>query len=158
MKKITLLAILFFAIFINACSSDDAPAPVYIPQVEDPFLRFTASGFNYDYDNPETIRSMQTQILAYEGINDDFRRVSLWMPNDVSVGTHQIVIAPASNLDAYTASYTVGDEVLEAQSGTLTVTAIDNEFIYGTYSFSADDFTHTTTIEVTQGSFKAYKP
>ena len=149
MKKLMKLSFVLVAAMFFSCSDDDNNGGGSGNQ----YLRFTAQGNDYDL-NPETLSSLETIIFGFEGDGTDYRRVSLWMPNDVTVGSHEI----QNTALGYTASYETGDIVANATSGTLVVTSNDGNIIKGTFSFTAEGSDGEGTYEVTNGSFRADAP
>lgn len=148
MKKIFGLLTLF-TLLLAGCSSDSGGSS----EGSGTFIKFTVNGQNYNYE-PETISSNKTLIQGYAGSDTTLKRISLWLPNDVSTGTYSVTDTP-SDLDTYNAAYSSEGESInmDATSGTITITSITEDYIVGTFSFSGDNGGSTLTI--TNGQFKA---
>jgi len=150
MKKLLLLFVSTLMVTLTACSSDDSNNN----NPNEPFMKFTVGGQEYNY-TPETLTSDKKLITARVGEGDTYREVSLWMPVEPTVGTHNIVDDPTSADDTYTAIYAPNfDNSFDAFSGTVTITSIDDDFIRGTFAFQADN--EGTPISVSSGEFLAY--
>ena len=162
MKKIFSLVFMLCAFSFVSCSSDDATTdqPIVNPDPIDTtlYLKFSANGQAYSFE-PETIGSLRKLIMGGIMENDSYTRLSLWMPVNPTIGTHQLVDATVTDANIntlYTADFWIGDDVFDATSGTVTITEIDSEYIKGTFSFTGTkDGGATTTIS--NGSFRAYK-
>lgn len=151
MKKIaSLITVLLIAMTVS-CSKDDNNNTTN----DELYLRFTTNGTAYDIADPETLTSLSTAIDAQQGADASMRRVTLFIPNDATVGTHDITDEP-SNVDAYGAVYYQGNDITVAgTSGTLTITSKDADYVKGTFTFSGVDGTTGDPYTVTIGSFRA---
>ncbi|HET8809799.1 MAG TPA: DUF6252 family protein [Flavobacteriaceae bacterium] len=139
--------------FTNVALQSDAQ-----PGDGTPFISFDTGGSSYSFE-AYTADSQSRLIRGEEGTGDTYTSISLWMPLDVTEGTHSIVDAPGGDLEAYTANYTsVGEDLnVDATSGTLEITAITAEYIEGTFTFTGTDGTGNE-VEITNGEFKAPIP
>jgi hypothetical protein len=151
MKKLLLLLVSILTMMLTACSSDDSNNN---STPNTPYIKFKADGVDHNY-NPETLTSLQKLIRASVGEGDTYKEISLWMPVTPTVGTHDIVYNSGSDVDTYSAIYASSfDNRYDAESGTLTITSIDDEYIRGTFSFTIDN--DGTPIVITEGEFLAY--
>lgn len=151
MKQIFSLAILC-TMFLTGCSSDDSSND----SGGDTYIRFTVNGQNYDY-NPETLVSLTTNINGSEGVDDTYKYISLTLPNDYSEGTYSFVLPDPSDVDSYNAYYESEGEMIyvDANTGSITITSVDANYVSGTFSFSGDN--GGSTVSITNGSFRAPK-
>ncbi|WP_317245662.1 DUF6252 family protein [Flavobacterium amniphilum] len=117
------------------------------------YLKFKVGGQSYNYE-PQTLTSSKTLVDGYTGNGNTLKRISLWMPNEVTTGTYSITDTP-SNLDTYNASYSSEGEsiYIDGTSGTITITSVTEDYVKGTFSFSGDN--GGTTVNITNGEFKA---
>lgn len=148
MKKLILSVFATFVLF--ACSSDDDGGS---NNGGDIFITFKVNGTTYNME-PYTSASLQVEIGADQGINASYRAISLLMPTDYELGSHSIT--DSWDEDAYNASFSQGDITIDAVSGTLVITTINDDFIQGTFNFTGED-EDGMTYNITEGSFKADK-
>lgn len=157
MKKLLYIFIALFSLTFVACSSDDNSPSGGNNTPDGLYLKFTADGVDYNFE-PATLTSLQKHIMGYTGTDEDHVRLSLWMPVEPTVGTHQLTddFPTDDNLDThYSGFYYKGDMTFDSTSGTITISTIDDEYITGTFSFTGTDF-EGNTVAITNGSFKAY--
>ncbi len=150
MKKVILLAILFVtAVSFTSCSKSSSAEDT--TPTTDNFIKFKFKNVQYVYE-PETVTSLSKLIQGF----DLSRRITIWLPLNYTVGTHQIVYAP-SNLTTYEAKYSENSPALDfdGTSGTITITAVTSTTIEGTFSFSGTQ--GGVNYQITEGSFKAPK-
>ncbi|MDI1256430.1 MAG: DUF6252 family protein [Flavobacterium sp.] len=155
MKKLARIAFVFLAVMAMSCSSsnDDGGS-----SSDEMYLRWTQGGTSYDIADPGTISSLSTVITASQGTDASMRMLSLWMPNNATVGTHPIVYNSGSQTDVYSANLSIGSDIMvDSASGTINITSIDADYIKGTFSFTGTDF-DGQTYTITNGSFRAYSP
>lgn len=157
MKKLSFLLFAFISISFLGCSSDDdSPTPEEGNPDTSLYLRFTLNGTEYDFE-PETLTSQRTLILGNETVNEVYSRISLWMPNEPSLGTHEIsddFPSEANLTTLYSADVWIGEEVIDASSGTLVITELSDDYVKGTFSFTGTN-EEGTTATVTNGSFRS---
>jgi hypothetical protein len=154
MKHFKLVLLALVAGFALSCSSDDNGSN---GTSDDMYVNFKLNGELVELIEPATTSSLASVISASEGEGNTLKYIALWMPNEPTLGSHAITLASPSDLDAYTANMEIGNDVFfDAESGTLTVTSIDAEYIEGTFSFTGEH--EGTTYTVTEGEFRAYKP
>ena len=154
MKKLARIAFGFLAVMAIGCSSSDDNGGSSSDEI---YLRWTEGGTSYDIEDVQTGTSLATAISGYQGIDDSFRGMTLWMPNNPTLGSHPLVYDNGSEVDIYSADFAKGDIAIGALSGTINITSLDSEYIKGTFSFSgtgSDGETYT----ITNGSFRAYSP
>ena len=145
-----------------SCTSDDA-GPIEPIVTPDPinttlYFKFSANGQEYSFE-PETVGSMQKLIMGYKFENNSLTRVSLWMPLNPTLGTHQLIDAPLTDANIntmYSANYMNEEDIYEATTGTVTILEMDNEYITGTFNFTGTKDGGATTT-VSNGTFRAYK-
>ncbi|HRE77649.1 MAG TPA: DUF6252 family protein [Flavobacterium sp.] len=109
--------------------------------------------------DPATITSDRKLILGDNQGSSDNGKISLWMPADIETGTFTITDATstASNLETlYSADIWMDDEVIDASTGALVITELDDEYVKGTFSFSGTN-DEGTSVTVTNGTFRAYR-
>lgn len=148
MKKLILSVFATFVLF--ACNSDDDGGS---NNGGDIFITFKVNGTTYNME-PYTSASLQVEIGADQGINASYRAISLLMPTDYELGSHSIT--DSWDEDAYNASFSQGDITIDAVSGTLVITTINDDFIQGTFNFTGED-EDGMIYNITEGSFKADK-
>lgn len=153
MKKLATLLLVVIATSMIGCSSDDSGGNTE----EGFYLKFTYSGKQYFFE-PQTGTSLQTVIMGMEDVNDVQTRLSLYLPENPSVGTFEITNDTPTDQNLATvhnAILTVGDANYAATSGTLKITSLTEDIIKGTFSFTATD-DNGVVVTVTNGSFTAF--
>ncbi|WP_130735941.1 hypothetical protein [Flavobacterium sp. J27] len=154
MKKVSQFFLILISLTIASCSSDDSSN-----NGDDAlYIRYTFNNVSYDFE-PTTITSLQKHIMGEKEINTVYNRISLWMPTNPSLGSHEITdeTPTSSNLETlHNAELWVGNDTYTATSGTIVVTEINEEYIKGTFTFTGDDG-NGTSVSVTNGSFRAYR-
>lgn len=158
MKKLSCLLFVLFSLSFVACSSDDAASPDINNPDETLFIKYTLNGQQYDFE-PETLTSLQILVRGDGQVNGVYNSISLWMPTEPSVGSHPITdeFPTDSNIATlHNANVWVGDEIVDASSGTMVITEVGDEYVEGTFSFSGTN-DNGTTANVTNGSFRALK-
>jgi hypothetical protein len=165
MKKISYLLLVLFSFSFLACSSDDNSTSPGTPdgelindEEEVLYIRYTTEGQQFDFE-PATITSLSKHIMGGDEINDLYYGISLWMPVESVVGTYEITndFPSDENLDTlHNANVTLGGNSFEGHFGTLTITEVDEEYMEGTFNFTAVD-ENGEIIIVSNGSFKCYK-
>lgn len=149
--KFTLLAI--FTVLTFSCSSDDDNTVV--PDSDETFIRFKVNGVQSNMIEPSTITSMAASIFGSEDVGENIRTMILRTPSTASAGTHNLV-DDASDLTVYGASYSFGDVNIDANSGSMIITNIGEEYMTGTFSFTK--VVEGVTYNFTEGSFRVFKP
>lgn len=143
----------FYVCYIQGISRDQLQMS---GQQEENYIRFTVNGQSYDFE-PSTLTSLSKLIMGVDNHNDINTRISLWMPLDANLGSHDITNQTTS--EYYNADVWLGDDKYTSTSGTLTITEIvtedEDEYILGTFNFTGVNFTGET-VTVTNGSFRAY--
>lgn len=154
MKHFRIVLLALVAGFTFSCSSDDNGSSA---TSDDMYINFKLNGELVEMVDPATISTLSSVIAGDKGEGDMFRYIGLWMPNEPTVGSHAITVSNPSDLDEYTVDVQIGNDIsFEAESGTMTITSIDAEYIEGTFSFTGEY--EGTTYNVTEGEFRAYKP
>lgn len=157
MKKLSFLFFALITISLMGCSSDDDSSGGG-NQDNTFYLRYTLNGVNYDFE-PETLTSLRTLIFGSGTVNNDFSRISLWLPNEPTIGSHEITgeFVSDENVDTlYSADVWIADEVIDATSGTLVITELGDGYVKGTFSFTATN-DEGTTATITNGTFRAIR-
>ncbi|ALM50112.1 hypothetical protein AMR72_15125 [Flavobacterium psychrophilum] len=153
MKKLLLIFIAAAVVF--ACSDDDnSNANNGGNGSDEIFITFKANGTTYTME-PASSTSLKFRVSADQGLDSTYRDITLVMPVEYSIGAHTITDAP-SNLEAYEASYSQGDVTIDGTNGTLTITALNEDYIEGTFNFTGND-SDGNSFNITNGSFRAYR-
>lgn len=151
--KFVLLAIV--AVLTFSCSSSGSGSS----SSDSTYIRFKVNGGSeIRMENPGTITSMMASISATEDSGSDIRAIFFTVPVEVATGAHTITDASGSDLTAYSADYSLGDVYVTATGGTFTITSIGAEYMEGTFSFTGVDSDSGTTYNITNGTFRVYKP
>jgi hypothetical protein len=156
MKNLFYLFVIVFTVSLSSCSSDDDSSAT---NDEGLYVRFTLNGVQKEYIDPATITSLRKLIVGDNQGSADYERISLWMPAEIGAGTFNITgdTATDENLTTlYSANIWIGEEVIDASTGTLIITELDDEYVKGTFSFSGTN-DEGTSVTVTNGTFRAYK-
>lgn len=154
MKKLVSILLVVLSISFVGCSSDDSSGGSLNDGL---YLKFTLEGKNYNFE-PTTGTSLQKVIFGNENVNDVITSMFIVMPENPSVGTFSISDATPTDdniATLHSANLSVENASYDGISGTLKITSITDEYIKGTFSFTAEDF-DGATVEITNGSFKAY--
>ncbi|RAR50465.1 DUF6252 family protein [Flavobacterium lacus] len=155
MKNLFYLLIAVFTLSLTSCSSDDSSTN----NDDELYVRFTLNGEQKEYMDPATITSLRRLILGDDMESAEYERISLWMPVVIETGTFTITsdTPTDANLETlYSANIWMGEEVIDASTGTLVITDLDAEYVKGTFSFSGTN-DEGTTVVVTNGTFRAYR-
>jgi hypothetical protein len=123
------------------------------------FIKFTANGQEYVFNDPASAQSMNTTFSGQIGTSTDnanYAEVSLWFPLDFSTGTFSFTgdyfDEGDYKLNIYSNPLNLDDAW--ASSGSVTINSVNSEYVTGTFSGTVTDGVHTVTI--TNGSFKVY--
>ncbi|MGO4772640.1 hypothetical protein ACEN2I_13330 [Flavobacterium sp. W22_SRS_FK3] len=148
LKKVMFLAIAVFALALSSCSSNDSDEN----QTETDYIKFKYKGTTYTFDSGYQ-SSLTLDVIGSEGIDNTYKQITLWMPLDASVGSHPVVYDLSNLTTTYQASFTFmgTDNTFNATSGTIKITANNNERIEGTFNFSG--IMNGQAVEVTDGKF-----
>lgn len=153
MKKFKFTVLAIFTVLTFSCSSDDNNTVV--PVSDETFIRFKVNGVQSNMIEPSTITSLATSIFGSEDVGQDIRTMILRTPATAVAGTHNLVDS-ASDLTVYGASYSFGDVNIDADSGSMIIASIGEEYMTGTFSFSK--VVDGTTYNFTEGTFRVFKP
>jgi hypothetical protein len=151
LKRIMFFAIAIFTLAMStSCSSDDSKDDENENPTTD-FIKFKYKEKEYTYES-EFTSSESINISGMEGIDDTYKKVSLWLPLNATVGTHNVVFDSSDLTTTYQANFSFMPEFnnANATSGTITITKV-TERIEGTFNFSGTQGDKTFT--VTEGSF-----
>jgi len=157
LKKFMFLAVAVFALALSSsCSSDNSSDDTENPDSTEEFIKFKYKEKFYSFE-PAVLTSLNTNIMGSSGSGTTLKRISLWTPNNVTVGSHPIVF-DLSNLETtYQVTFSFMPEIdnADAKSGTMNITVNDAKKIEGTFNFSGTSGENTFT--VTEGSFRILK-
>lgn len=160
MKTIKFSLLLFLAtasLTFTSCSKDDDSNDA--EKTSDTFIRFTAEGTDYDF---EDIITAEGNNITFNGNNGASlsdpgdMQISVWVPKSYDEGTHTI-------MDEFGADYTVsftaevmGFDFDFAEEGSIVITKKTADYVEGTFTatvVSSDD--STKSISISKGSFRA---
>ncbi|RYG10931.1 MAG: hypothetical protein EOO07_21385 [Chitinophagaceae bacterium] len=158
MKKLSSLLLLFLSLSLVSCSSDDSGGSNGGDQVGSLYIKFNLNGQDYSFE-PETMTTLQMLVRGDKETNGVFTSISLWMPVEPTVGSHPITDAFPTDANINTlhnANVWVGEEIVDATTGTMVITEVTEHHVKGTFSFSGTN-DNGTAATVTNGSFRALK-
>lgn len=100
---------------------------------------------------PDVFDGTKKELRGIQGINLQYKKLSLWIPLNPTVGTHFIVYDP-TNTNSYELHFVSQAEglYLDGTSGAITITS---NSIEGTFSCSGHEG-HGNTVNISNGSFK----
>ncbi|WP_125718246.1 DUF6252 family protein [Flavobacterium ustbae] len=153
LKKILFFAIAVFALVLSSsCSSNDSEES--LPQND--FVKFKYEGKNYSFE-PAILISNSMNIMVSEGIDDTYKKLSLWLPLNAEVGSHPVVYDLSNLTTTYRITFSFMPEFnnVDVKSGTINITVNNDKKIEGTFNFS--DTKNEKKYEVTDGSFSISK-
>ena len=154
MKNLKFVLLAIVAVLTFSCSSSGGAS-----SSDSTYIRFRVNGGSeISMANPGTVTSMMASISATENSGSDIRAIFFTIPVAASTGAHAITNASGSDLTAYSADYSVGDVYVNATGGTFTITSIGSEYMEGTFSFTGVDSGTGETYNITNGTFRVYKP
>ncbi|MEA9415255.1 hypothetical protein [Flavobacterium sp. PL02] len=158
LKKFMFMAVVIFSLVVSSsCSSDNSSEDNLEESTSaEGYIKFKYNGVAYNF-NPAIITSGSINIMGYEGIDDTFKSISIWLPLDFTTGSHPIVYDLSNLTTTYQANFSFKPEInnISATSGTVNITEKSDKKIAGTFSFSGSRDGKTFTI--TEGSFSAPK-
>ena len=153
-KYIIIAVLALLGSLVQSCSSDDdSGAPT-----SDTYIRFTIDGADYDFGNIITAESLS---ITFNGNNGETiqdvgdTRISIYLPLDIIVGNYDIE-GGAFDGD-YKVSFTsepMGFDFDFAQSGSINVTSVTEDYVEGTFTATITSESDVT-ITLTNGEFKA---
>ena len=153
LKKIMFFAIAIFTLAMStSCSSDDSKDDENDDQPTTDFIQFKYKESDYTYESSLS-SSGNINISGSTGIDDTYQKVTLWLPLNPTVGSHNVVFDSLNLTTTYQASFSFKPELTNASatSGTINITKLTANRIEGTFSFSGTQGDQTFT--VTQGRF-----
>lgn len=136
------------SLFSLSCSSDDDSSN----DQSDIFFNFKIDGEQVNISGDEDVYVSNSLVKAING--DDFanqRFITLRTPLDVTTGTYEIT---GNFNDDFTASFLMNDFSTSNESGTITITEVNDNIISGTFSFTAT--LDGEEINITEGEFSAF--
>lgn len=155
LKKVMFLSFAIFALALSSCSSDNSSDDN--PFDKNGFMKFKYNETVYTFSQPALISSESINIMGSSGIDNSYKKVSLWTPLNITTGSHPIVFDLSKLTTTYQASFSFMPEISEADatSGTINITTNDDKKIEGTFNFSGTSGGKAFTI--TEGSFRIIK-
>lgn len=168
--KIILTAVFFLSLALTSCSKSDSkettnqtittptetvnPPETTPPAPDTYFIKFKYNNVQYSFI-PSPYTFSKKEIKGSDGINLQYKGITLSMPLSPAVGNHNVTYDD-SNPDSYGGGFVSQAEALylDGTSGTINITAITSTTIEGTFQFSGKDAAGTT-ITITDGSFKS---
>lgn len=154
-KKIMFLSFAFCALVLSSCSSNDSDDNIDQESQEE-FIKFTYNGTAYNFE-PSVMTSLNMNIMGSTGIDNTYKKISLWMPLNVTKGSHNVVYDLSELETTYQVSFSFMPAInnANATSGSINITAVDDKKIEGTFTFSGTSGEQTFT--VSEGSFRVLK-
>lgn len=155
LKKIMFLSFAICALVLSSCSSDNSSDDT--PNSQEGFMKFKYNETVYTFSEPALLTSGNVNIMGTSGVDNTYKKVSLWTPLNITTGSHPIVFDLSNLTTTYQASFSFMPEInnADATSGTMNITINDDKKIEGTFSFSGTSGGKTFT--VTEGSFRIIK-
>ncbi|KRD62717.1 hypothetical protein ASE40_02715 [Flavobacterium sp. Root935] len=157
LKKIMFLSFAICALVLSSCSSDNSSDDTDTPSSQEGFMKFKYNETVYTFAEPALISSGSINIMGSTGIDNTYKKISLWTPLNITTGSHPIVFDLSNLTTTYHASFSFMPEIenADATSGTINIIVNDDKKIEGTFSFSGTSKGKTFT--VTEGSFRIIK-
>ncbi|RZJ42601.1 MAG: hypothetical protein EOO19_13405 [Chryseobacterium sp.] len=139
----------------SSCSSDDSKDENET-ETETGFIKFKYNEKSYSYES-SFISSLNINVSGSEGMDNTYKRVALWLPSNVKVGSHPVVFDLQNLETTYQASFDFNSEFnnASATSGTINITKVSADRIEGTFNFSGTQ--NDKPFSVTEGSFSVEK-
>ena len=151
--KTTLFAFLAIATFtLQSCSKDDSG-----DDSSATYIRFTIDNTEYDFKDIITAESLSITLNGNNGegiANPGDTQITIWLPLEPVVGTVEIDNGFGGINKVSFSSESMGFVFDFAESGSITITKISNDFIEGTFTATITSESDTT-INITNGKFKA---
>lgn len=150
--KLTLLATVIILTSCSHSSSDEivaTPTPTPITN----FINYSYAGATYS-NVPEVYDGTKKEVRGSQGTNAQYKKISLWMPLNPTVGSHNVTIDP-TNPNAYELHFVsqATGLYLDCSSGAIIITSVTTTSIEGTFSCSGLD-SSGATFAISSGSFK----
>ena len=154
-KKIMFLSFAICSMVLASCSSDNSDDKE-TPESQEEFIKFTYNGTVYNFE-PGVMSSLNMNIMGSTGIDNTYKKISLWTPLNVTKGSHDIVYDLSNMETTYQASFSFMPAIknANAKSGKINITAVDDKIIEGTFTFTGTSGEQTFT--VTEGSFRVLR-
>lgn len=155
-KKIMFLSFAICAMVLSSCSSNDSDDEG-TPDDQEEFIKFTYNGTVYNFE-AGVMSSLNMNIMGSTGIDNTYKKISLWTPLNVTKGSHDIVYDLSNMETTYQASFSFLPAInnANAKSGKINITAVDDKKIEGTFTFSGTT-SGEQTFTVTEGSFRVLR-
>ncbi|MEC7265057.1 MAG: hypothetical protein VXW38_15055 [Bacteroidota bacterium] len=159
--RIFLLVYVSFSITFLSCDADDSAET----ESKAPYIRFSIATSNYDFEDITTSGEALTTISGTNGLTvaqEGYAKLVLHAPGDLSIGNFSLsagdfVYDGSSNGDLYKVELyedSLGFYNDFAESGTISITKIDNEFVEGTFNATVSNG-EGSTINISNGRFLA---
>lgn len=158
LKKIMFLAFAVFSLTLSSsCSSEDSSKDSDDQEAAEGFIKYKYNGVAYTFEDPALLTSGSINIMGDSGMDDTYKKISLWAPSSITTGSHPIVYDLEHMETTYQATFSFMPNVnnRSATSGTINITVNNSEKIEGTFNFSGTNGEGTFT--VTEGSFRVLK-
>jgi len=162
--KITLC--LSFILLFTSCNTDDdneGGSPV----IGNTFLTAKVNGVNFEASEEVIFVAFGGALSDQSGIvgtNEDGYEISFILPNPLTEGTidrstmdTEFITVLSYSESPNNARWGVSNDDNRETPFTITISNIDENFVEGTFSFVGTNIEDNTTIEVTEGQFKAEK-
>lgn len=156
MKKryqLIVMIALMGTVLLSCSSDDDSGAPD-----SNTYIRFTIEDTDYDFENIITAESLSITFNGNNGatIQDvGDTRISVYLPLDIVVGNYDIVGgAFGGDYKVSFSSEPLGFDFDFAQSGSINVTSVSEDYVEGTFTATITSESDET-ITLTDGSFRA---
>lgn len=152
-KKVMFLSFTVLALVMSSCSSDNSSDDDSEQTSQEDFIKFKYNEKVYTFD-PSVSTSLSLLVAGSSGIDNTYKRVSLWMPLNFTVGNHKVVYDLSQLTTTYQVTFSFLPEFdnADATSGNINITLINDKKIEGTFNFSGTKSGKTFT--VTEGSFR----
>jgi hypothetical protein len=96
-KKVMFLSFAIFALALSSCSNDNSSDDTDVPSSQEGFMKFKYNETVYTFSEPALMTSESINIMGSSGIDNTYKKISLWTPLNITTGSHPIV-SDLSNL------------------------------------------------------------
>ena len=163
MQNLKVLLILTFSVSIFSsftyCGSDE-PSDI---TGEDSFMTALIDGVEFSSFNKVTVGALIGVDDVYqlsgarESGNGDNIAIQLHLPTATAMGTYTTMDSEVILVYVQISPFGLWNSGVSLGSGTVTISENNATYMMGTFSFTAVNGSDNTTIEITQGKFKAEK-
>lgn len=156
MKKSFLRIFIFFIAIqsgVSCSSSSDDSSSNNNPTAN--FIKFRYNNTDYNFPTPDTFDDTKKEVRGDQGINLQYKKISLWLPTDVTTGVHNVTVDPLND-NSYEIHFVSQSEglYLDGSTGTINITSITSTLITGTFECTGTD-ANDDPITISSGSFQA---